>query len=70
MDPIHPIGPRDRDVEPVQRLKPLRRDGGRERPDQQHEEARRGDTPQRESLPEQPPPPENDDGNPHVDVRV
>jgi hypothetical protein len=70
-DPIHPIGPRDRDVEPVQRLNRLPRDGKREQPDENETEDREHASERHaDPQPEQWIPPEIDDGNPHVDVRV
>jgi hypothetical protein len=72
-DPLHPIGPRDRDIEPVRPLPRLARRGDREAPDPEHEEPpHREHSAERHPDPviEQPPPPEIDDGNPHIDVRV
>jgi hypothetical protein len=71
MDPIHPIGPRDRDVEPVQRLLRPSRDGGRRQPGPQDGEAHDG-APENKGQPnaEQPEGPVIDDDNPHIDVRV
>lgn len=68
MDPLHPIAPgplslRRRGAPPVERLEPISRE--RDRPDRE----RRRRPPQRESSPPQPEPPE-DDGRPHIDVRV
>ena len=65
MDPIHPIVPGplpiQRGLQPVDRLERISRE--RDRPDNER----------RRRAPEQPPEPEpdeNDDGQPHVDVRV
>ncbi len=70
-DSIHPIGPRDRDIEPVERLHRLAREGKRDRSDAEEGEAHEH-APERRADPviEQPPPPDIDDGNPHIDVRV
>jgi hypothetical protein len=67
MEPIQPIGPRERDIEPVLRVPPLSRDGGRERPGQHdHDE----DEQPRRKPPEQPAPPDGEDGTCLIDVRV
>jgi hypothetical protein len=65
MDQIRPIGPIERDVEPVVRVTRLAPDAEREKPDQREGEPRR-------RPPEEPPPPPPDDENPPplIDVRV
>jgi hypothetical protein len=67
MDPIRPIGPRERDVEPVVRIKRSSPDGRRERPDE-HE----GEQPRRHPEPETPAaaPPDQESGSSLIDVRV
>jgi hypothetical protein len=69
MEPILPIGPRDRDVEPVLRVRQAPREGRKdERPDSRERETARE---QSQDQPEEPPVPyEGDDGGPHIDVRV
>jgi hypothetical protein len=65
MDPIRPIGPRERDIEPVVRVTRSSPDGGREHPGE-HEPA-----PRREPQPEPVvPPPDEESGSSLIDVRV
>jgi hypothetical protein len=61
MDPIRPIGPPERDVEPVVRVTRATPDGRRERPDQREggQERRTPD-----------PPPDEESGTSLIDVRV
>src|SRR3954466_11203452 len=69
MDQIRPIGPPERDIDPVVRIPRTDRDGQKDRPDPR--EGR-----EQEPPPRQPPPspaPENfddPDGPSHIDVRV
>jgi hypothetical protein len=63
VDPIRPIGPPERDVEPIVRVTRSSPDGKRERPDR-----REGGQP-RQPAPE-PPPPDDEDGTSLIDVRV
>jgi hypothetical protein len=63
MDPIRPIGPPERDVEPIVRVNRASRDGNRDRPDRR--EGGQPRQPQRE-----PPPPDDEDGTSLIDVRV
>jgi hypothetical protein len=67
MDPIRPIGPPERDLEPVVRVTRTAPDAKRERPDPREGE-------QRERQPRQPevaqPPPDDESGTSLIDVRV
>jgi hypothetical protein len=67
MDPIRPIGPRERDVEPVVRVTRSSPDAQRGRPDEREETAR--EEPRDEFEQPQPPPP-GEDGGSLIDVRV
>jgi hypothetical protein len=67
MDPIRPIGPRERDVEPVVRVTRSSPDAQRERRDPREEEPR--EEPRKEFDQPQPPPP-GEDGGSLIDVRV
>ena len=67
--PINPIGPRERDLEPVLRVQ---RGRDEDAPAERREQERRQP---REGAPEEPDaavpdPPGGDDDGPHVDVRV
>jgi hypothetical protein len=69
MDPIRPIGPPERDLEPVVRVTRSSPDARRERPDP------RDGAPPREQRPRQPapppqPPPDDESGPSLIDVRV
>lgn len=71
-DPIHPIGPRDRDVAPVQRLQRQARDAHRDQTDPEGGQGRER-PPERHGAPQPEPdvaPNIDDGGNPHIDVRV
>jgi hypothetical protein len=70
MDQIRPIGPPERDIDPVVRITRTDRDGQRERPDPR-------ERPEEPPRPRQPPPPspapeieDDPDGSSHIDVRV
>lgn len=65
MDPIRPIGPIERDIEPVVRI-------GRSSPDDQRERREPEDPPERRRppAPALPRSEENDDGGSLIDVRV
>jgi hypothetical protein len=67
MDPIRPIGPPERDVEPVVRVARSSPEGRRERPDPRDE--KRPGQPRRPPG-EQPPPPDDESGASLIDVRV
>jgi hypothetical protein len=67
MDPIRPIGPPERDVEPVVRVTRSSPEGRRERPDPRDE---RHPGPPRRPPGEQPPPPDDESGTSLIDVRV
>ena len=64
MDPIRPIGPRERDVEPVVRVSRSSPDERRERPDQREREPRPAPEPVEQ------PPPDDESGTSLIDVRV
>jgi hypothetical protein len=64
MDPIRPIGPPERDVEPVVRVTRSSPDARRERPDPREQEQQ-----QRRERPE-PPAPDGESGTSLIDVRV
>jgi hypothetical protein len=71
MDQIRPIGPRERDIEPVFHTPRASPDGGRERPDPREGQPRREPRP----APVEPPDPERRDGDGGeggslIDVRV
>ncbi len=67
MDPIRPIGPVERDLEPIVRVTRSDPDPRRER--DEHPEPRR--EPRREPEPVQPQPgPDDDGGSSLIDVRV
>jgi hypothetical protein len=64
MDPIRPIGPPERDLEPIVRVTRSSPDGERERREQPDRRPRR-------RAPVPPPPPDDDDGGSSlIDVRV
>ncbi|MEA2409515.1 MAG: hypothetical protein QOC77_76 [Thermoleophilaceae bacterium] len=71
MDPIRPIGPVERDLEPVLRVTRTSRDGQRERRQQPEEQQSR--TPQ-EAAPDSVPPPAapgtDPDGPSLIDIKV
>jgi len=69
VDPIRPIGPPERDIDPVVRITRTDRDAQRERPDPREREE------QAEPRRPQPPAPapenlDDPDGPSHIDVRV
>jgi hypothetical protein len=66
VEPIQPIGPREREVEPVVHVTPASRDGARERQDPREH----ADEQPRRQPPEQPHPPDGEDGTWLIDVRV
>ncbi|MEA2422546.1 MAG: hypothetical protein QOF55_1645 [Thermoleophilaceae bacterium] len=63
MDPIRPIGPPERDVEPVVRVTRSSPDARRERPDPREQEQQRRERPE-------PPAPDDESGTSLIDVRV
>ena len=65
MDPIRPLGPIERDLEPVERVTRLSPDARRE-PREKGEES----PPKRREPPPQPPPPDGEDGPSLIDIRV
>jgi hypothetical protein len=67
MDPIRPIGPPERDLEPVVRVTRSSRDARRERRDPREEAPPREQSPRQPGPPPQPPP--DEDGG-LIDVRV
>jgi hypothetical protein len=67
MDPIRPIGPPERDLEPVVPVARSSRDARRERRDPR-EEAPPREQPPRQPVPPAQPPPDDDGGL--IDVRV
>ena len=69
MDPIRPIGPPERDLEPVVRVTRSSPDGRRERPDPR-EEHPQPDKPRAPRPAEQQPPPDDESGSSLIDVRV
>jgi hypothetical protein len=66
MDPIRPIGPLERDLEPVVRVTPSSPDGRRSDRDP---EAEARPAPRRRPAPVQPPP-DDENGTSLIDVRV
>ena len=68
MDPIRPIGPPERDLEPVVRVNRSAPDAKRERPDPREGEQRERRPPQ--PPVQQPPPPDDESGTSLIDVRV
>jgi hypothetical protein len=68
MDPIRPIGPPERDVEPVVRVARSPRDARQERPDPRDGAPR--ERPRRQPDPPPQPPPDDESGTSLIDVRV
>jgi hypothetical protein len=68
MDPIRPIGPRERDIEPVLRVPRPSDDDERERPEPREREPRR--RPPEPGAPEPVPPTDPDEPPSLIDVRV
>ncbi|MEA2439326.1 MAG: hypothetical protein QOH76_750 [Thermoleophilaceae bacterium] len=68
MDPIRPIGPLERDLEPVVQVTRSSPDARRERPDPRDEAQPRPAPRQRPAPPDEPPDDEN--GTSLIDVRV
>lgn len=72
MDPIRPIGPPERDLEPVRRVSRPSPDGRRERPGTR-EDGKQPEQPRGQPGGQpggQPPPPGDDGGASLIDVRV
>lgn len=68
MDPIRPIGPPERDLEPVVRVSRSSRDAARERPDPRDGAPR--EQPRKQPGEDPQPPPDPEDGGSLIDVRV
>jgi hypothetical protein len=68
MDPIRPIGPPERDLEPVVRVGRSSRDARRERPDPRDGASR--EQPRKQPGDDPQPPPDPEDGGSLIDVRV
>jgi hypothetical protein len=68
MDPIRPIGPLERDLEPVVPVTRSSPDGRRERPDPRDEAETRPAPRKRPAASEQPP--DDESGTSLIDVRV
>ena len=66
MDPIRPIGPPERDLEPILRVTRSSPDGQRERSDQPEPQKEK----RRPAAGEPPPPPDDESGSSLIDVRV
>lgn len=67
MDPIRPIGPLERDLEPVVRVTRLSPDGRREPQERPDQPPRR---PRPEPQPEQVPPGDDPDNHSLIDIKV
>ena len=68
MDPIRPIGPLERDLEPVVRVTRTSPDARRERPDGREDGEPRPAPRKRPAPPS--PPPDDENGTSLIDVRV
>jgi len=69
MDPIRPIGPLERDLDPVVRVTRTARDAPRERREQPDERPPR-ERPSQDDPPPRPPPGSDPDGPSLIDIKV
>jgi hypothetical protein len=69
MDPIRPIGPPERDLEPILRVTRSSPDARRERRDPR-DDGQRDEQPRRQPDEQPPPPPDDEGGTSLIDVRV